>query len=158
MPQRVINLDVQLHNIMTMYITHRFSSSYCGQSQIKKMQVIFSLIKKRCPNGEINVLMTNDCKDDLWLNMWLDFGKSVLMSHFTTQIFITKMHNGNFQSTWKWLQCVVPTLNYQKIIGNTLKSSVTPLLWSQKNCVIQCDCDIKTDFPKSGHICSVCFT
>ena len=63
--------------------------------------------------------------------LWLDFGKSVLMSHFTTQIFITKMRNGNFQSTWKWLQCVVPTLNYQKIIGNTWKSSVTPLLWSQ---------------------------
>jgi len=51
--------------------------------------------------------------------MWPDFGKSFQMSHFTTQIFITKMRNGNFQSTWKWLQCVAPTLNYQKIIGNT---------------------------------------
>ena len=65
-------------------------------------------------------------------NLWPDFGKSVLMSHFTTQIFITKIRNGNFQSTWKWLQCVVPTLNYQKIIANTLKHSVIPLLWSQQ--------------------------
>ena len=67
----------------------------------------------------------------LTAKMWPDFGKSVLMSHFTTQIFITKMRNGIFQSTWKWLQCVVPTLNYQKIIGNTPKSSVILLLWSQ---------------------------
>ena len=27
------------------------------------MQAIFSCVKKRCPNGEINVLMTDDCKD-----------------------------------------------------------------------------------------------
>jgi len=27
------------------------------------MQVIFNSVKKRCPNGTINVLMTDDCKD-----------------------------------------------------------------------------------------------
>ena len=85
--------------------------------------------------------------------MWPDFGKSVLMSHFTTQMFITKIRNGNFQSTWKWLQCVVPTLNYQKIIGNTLKSSVILCGGHNELCKFYVfQCDIKTDFPKSGHI------
>jgi len=27
------------------------------------MQVIINLVEKKCPNGEINVLMTDDCKD-----------------------------------------------------------------------------------------------
>ena len=33
------------------------------------MQVIFNSVKKRCPNGEINVLMTDDCKDVVYLIM-----------------------------------------------------------------------------------------
>ena len=32
--------------------------------------------------------------------MWPDFGKSVLMSQFASQIFQTKMRNGTFQSTF----------------------------------------------------------
>ena len=31
------------------------------------MQVIFSSVKKQCPNGEIKVLMTDDCKDVVYL-------------------------------------------------------------------------------------------
>ena len=63
--------------------------------------------------------------------MWPDFGKSVLMSHFTFQIFTTKIRNGDFQSPQKWLKFVVPTLNYLKNIGNTVKSSVVLLMCSQ---------------------------
>ena len=59
------------------------------------------------------------------------FWKSVLMSNFKFQIFTTKIRNGNFQSPQQWLKFVVPTLNYQKIIGNTVKSSVVLLMWSQ---------------------------
>ena len=52
---------------MTMYITQVIQ--YCGQKDEPAMQVIFSSVKKRCPNGEINVLMTDDCKDVGYLIM-----------------------------------------------------------------------------------------
>ena len=47
--------------------------------------------------------------------MWPDFGKSVLMSHLTTQIFMTKLRRRDIQTTLQWLQFVVQTLNYQKL-------------------------------------------
>ena len=67
----------------------------------------------------------------VWTYLWPDFGKSVLMSHFTFQIFTTKIRNGDFQSSQKWLKFVVHTLNYQKNIGNTVKSATVLLMWSQ---------------------------
>ena len=54
------------------YVYHTQVIQDRGQFQIKKMncmQVIFSSVKKRCPNGEINVLMTDDCKDVAYLIM-----------------------------------------------------------------------------------------
>ena len=47
--------------------------------------------------------------------MWPDFGKSVLMSHLATQIFMTKLRRRDIQTTLQWLQFVVQTLNYQKL-------------------------------------------
>ena len=44
-----------------------------------------------------------------------NFGKSVLMSHLTTQIFMTKFRRRDIQTTLQWLQFVVQTLNYQKL-------------------------------------------
>ena len=49
-----------------------------------------------------------------WYKNVTRFWKSVLMSLFMPQIFITKMRNGNHQSSLQWLQLVVHTLNYQK--------------------------------------------
>ena len=92
--------------------------------------------------------------------MWPYFGKSVLMSHFTTQIFITKMRNGNFQSTQQWLQCVVHAFNYQNIMWNSQKEthehkwpdfgkSVLMSHWNIQNYTIYCGISKRvTEFSK----------
>ena len=61
-------------------------------------------------------------------NMWPDLGKSVLMSHFTPQIFRTNMRKSNFQSSFQWIQFVVYTFNYQNFMWNTLEV-LQPLFW-----------------------------
>ena len=34
-----------------------------GKEDELAIQVIINSVEKKCPNGEINVLMTDDCKD-----------------------------------------------------------------------------------------------
>ena len=47
-------------------------------------------------------------------HLLLNLGKSILMSHFMPQIFITKMRNEDFQSPLQWLEFVVYTRNSVK--------------------------------------------